>query len=121
MKKIYCVCFVRVCDWKSDNTLGQIVRRIGEYKTREEAAKAIREMDIKEFWDKQCAQIGRMKFHLDFDGYDLDFVANHDSEDPDYPWIETRAILHYHDDDEPNKNMDTDFRYRIWIAEIPSL
>lgn len=121
MKKIYCVCFVRICDWKSDNTLSRIFERIGEYKTREEAAKTIREIDIKEFWDKQCAQIMRTKFHSVFDGYELDFVANHDSEDPDYPWIETRAVLHYHYDDEPDRNMDTDFRYRISIVEIPSL
>lgn len=119
MKKIYRVGYVRIDEWKSENSLGRFIEKYGDYDTREEAAKAIREMDIDAFW-KKALDLPRT---MVIENTDLDFVANHDSEDPDYPWIETRLRVYYHydDDDFSNSHFNRYFRYRIMIAEIPSL
>lgn len=55
------------------------------------------------------------------DNTDLDFAVNHDSEDPDYPWVETRLHVHYHYGDISDFSYDCYSRYRIMIVEIPSL
>ena len=120
MKKIYWVSFVRIDEWKSDNALGGFIEKYACYNTREDAAKAIRELDIDAFWKKTIADLPRT---VVIEQTDLDFVVNHD-DDPDYPWIETRLRMFYHyDDDDPDDSVSRDryTRYRIMIVEIPSL
>lgn len=117
MKKIYRVGYVRIDEWKSENSFGRFVEKYADYESREEAAKAIREMDINAFW-KKALDLPRA---MVIENTDLDFVANHDN-DPDYPWIETRLRVYYHyDDDFSVSSYDRYFRYRIMIVEIPSL